>query len=822
MSPAKISKQQFANILLPFALDQVFTYSIPPDLNGKLTPGQRVIVQFGPRKSISGLIWEIHNEAPSYPVKAIQNLLDLDILITNKQKQLWEWMADYYLCSLGEIMKAALPAGLKLESHTRILPNPDFEAPEGLPEIEELAWLFLQKSPGTTIQDLAGILKRKNPLPIILSLQTRGAIVLEEKIKGGYKEKTTVILEIKSDLKNDEQIHSLLDQLAKAPKQLACLEAYLSVLSPQKWQVLQSTLQTIPGFSSSGLQGLVKKGILIKSNQPISRLFRQQKEIEPPKKLNEEQENCLSKLRQKDQRETVSLIHGITSSGKTEIYIHRIIDFLTDHKQVLYLLPEIALTEQIIERLRRVFGSQIGVYHSRYSDNERVEVYHQVKDPTSQIKIILGARSALFLPFINLGLVIVDEEHENSFKQYDPAPRYHARDAAIVLGRMHRAQVILGTATPALESYFNAQTGKYQLIELKQRYKSIPLPEIMLANLADGYRKKKMRGHFTPELLDAIDQALSNGEQVILFQNRRGFSIYLECDACGHVPKCRDCDVSLTLHKHRNRLVCHYCGFSIAVLSQCPSCDSTRLRTHGMGTEGLEDEISILFPNAKIARLDLDAARNRKAFSRILTDFDRGKTDILVGTQMISKGLDFKNVRVVGVVNADNLLHFPDFRSFERSFQLMTQVSGRAGRMDEQGLVIIQSFDPSHRILQQVLRNDFHAMYQTEMTERKAFAYPPFTRLISISLKHKDADLLARCAHHFAQALRKKWDYRILGPQAPAIQKIQKYHIRNILIKSGKGNEHKAIREDIRSIMVLFNQDKQFRQVIIQPNVDPF
>jgi len=816
---------QYTNVLLPIPIPQVFTYEIPEELVSRLKVGQRVIVQFGPRKVLSALVWEIHQQKPEHEAKTLLGLLDQDPVINPYQQKFWEWLADYYICSLGEVMKAAFPAGLKLESHTRILVNENFEAPEGLSEIEELAWLYLLKNPGVKIQDLGDVLKRKNPFPIVQSLNQRGAIRLEEKLIESYKPRIQSYLELAPEWRSDEALHQVLDQLIRAPKQKASLEAYISQINQEAdepvWIIEHSLLLKCDGVSSAALSSLVSKKILVKTHEHKSRLEGFNADVEDPKTLNKMQLQALKQLRDFDVIKPVTLIHGVTSSGKTEVYIHRIMDMIDLGKQVLYLLPEIALTEQIINRLRRVFGDTVGVFHSKYSDSERVEVWNDINLPDGRYKLILGARSSLFLPFSKLGLIIIDEEHETSYKQQDPAPRYHARDAAIVLGQIHQAQVVLGTATPALESYFNAQTGKYNLIELTERYSEIPLPEILIANAKEAYRKKKITGHFTPELLEAVDQALVNKEQIILFQNRRGYSPYLECGSCGHIPKCRDCDVSLTLHKYKNRLVCHYCGYSEKVSPKCPSCQNSSLRTRGLGTEGLEDEIGIIFPDAQIARLDLDAARSKKGYSRILEDFEAGKTDILIGTQMVSKGLDFPNVRVVGIINADNLLHFPDFRSFERSYQLMTQVSGRAGRKEEQGLVVIQTFDPNHRVILQVKNNDYLGLYNNEMTERRGFGYPPFTRLINLTFKHKDQDLVARCAHVFAQKLRKKWTTRILGPQAPAISRVQQNHLIVILIKSAKGQELKEIRSSIINLTNRIKQDKSFKSVIIQADVDP-
>lgn len=814
----------YAQVLLPIRLPQDFTYEIPVELRGKLHFGQRVLVQFGPRRIQSALVWSTHSIKPNHEVKTLIGILDNEPVINNFQKELWEWMADYYLCTKGEVMKAALPAGLKLESHTRIIVNDDFESKDQLPEIEELALLFLLKNQGCSISDLGTALKRKNPLPIIHQLVQKGAIFLEEKLVDSYKPKSETLIELDKKYKSEEDLHDLLDSLNRAPRQKECLEAYLNFIpdisDKDSRLIKKKKFLKKSSASLSGLNALIKKGVFFKTDENVSRLMSDDKQLQELKTLNTEQAEALEQLRNSS-KDSVNLLHGITSSGKTEVYIHLIKDALDQGKQVLYLLPEIALTEQIISRLRKVFGSDIGVFHSKYSDSERVELWQDVLSEQNKHKLILGARSALFLPFHNLDLVIVDEEHETSFKQQDPAPRYHGRDTAIVLANIHKARVILGTATPSLETFYNAKSGKYNLISLNTRHKKIPLPEIIVANSKEAYRKKKNTGHFTPELLEAIDEALVNKEQIILFQNRRGYSPYIECDTCGHVPKCRDCDVSLTLHKYRKKLVCHYCGYSINAQIQCPSCSNNSLRTKGLGTEGLEDEMEIIFPDARIARLDMDAARSRKGYLRILDNFEKGNTDILIGTQMISKGLDFSNVRVVGIINADNMLHFPDFRSFERSFQLMTQVSGRAGRSKERGFVVIQSFDPSHRIIQQVLQNDYLGMYSSELRERMEFAYPPFTRLIKLTLKHKDSEIASRCAFVFAKELRKKWTNKILGPQPPGVSRVQQYHLRQILIKSAKGKEHKLIREHIRQITFKLSQEKTFRSVIIQADVDP-
>ncbi len=819
-----MDKDKYVQVLLPIPIIQEFTYLISPEWIGKLQFGQRLLVQFGSRKFMSGLVWKTHNIKPDQEIKSISGVLDTEPIVTTQQRKLWEWLADYYLCTLGEVMKASLPAGFKLESNTRLLVNEDYVSDEPFSELEELAWLFLQKNPGISISELGELLKRKNPIPVIHQLNKKGAILLEEKLNQSYRAKTETFYKLSSDYNTEESIHELLDSLNRARKQKSLIEYFLHQSSENSTgldsPVSRKLLAGNNNQNSSILKALTDKGILVKQEVEISRISNPDLSVSSPKPLTEHQQNVYAAIFEAPQN-SVHIIHGVTSSGKTEIYIHLIKSHLNATQQVLYLLPEIALTDQIIRRLQAVFGDSVGVFHSKHSDSERIELWKDLLTDNPKFNLIIGARSALFLPFKNLGLIIIDEEHDSSFKQQDPAPRYNARDTAVVMAKIHQAKVVMGTATPSLETYFNAKKGKFQLHQLTERFGQIPLPEIIISNTKEAYRKKKIRGHLTPDLLDAVDQALVNKEQVILFQNRRGYSPYLECDTCGHIPKCRDCDVSLTLHKFRNKIVCHYCGYSEPAHSICPSCENNSMRTKGLGTEGLEDEIGIIFPEAKIARLDMDTSRSKKGYSKIIGDFEDGKTNILVGTQMVTKGLDFSKVRVVGIINADNLLHFPDFRSFERGFQLMTQVSGRAGRRDDQGMVVIQTFDPTHRIIRQVLRNDYQGFYTNEMQERLNFGYPPYTRLIRLTIKHKNQEIVARCAYYVGKELRSKWSSRILGPQAPGISRIQQYHIRQILVKSAKGQEHKSIRNHIRTIICEMKKDKTFRSVIIIPDVDP-
>ncbi len=815
---------KYADVILPLALSETYTYSIPQDIAAELIAGHRVMVQFGRKRIYSGIVWRIHNNTPANEVKPLLGILDKRPLINDSHQKFWEWLSEYYLCTLGEVMRAALPSGLKLESQTKIQFLENFDGEVELNDLEKTALSFIQNNPGTSMEDLGQTLKRKNPLPLIKSLIDKGIIGLEEYVNERYKPKTQTVLYLNPEYQGDEKLNVILEALKKAPVQEKSLLAFIdlqTIEDQDRQEIPIRELLKACGDSRSAINALVKKNILLKNTINISRIEHTNNQIQDAKPLSKDQEKAFKQILDAFAGKKVSLLHGVTSSGKTEIYIHLIKKEIEKGNQVLYLLPEIALTTQIINRLRIVFGEKVGVYHSRFSDAERVEVWNETANPKGKFSLILGARSAVFLPFHNLSLIIVDEEHEISYKQMDPAPRYQARDAAIVMGKIHDANVLLGSATPSLESYYNARSGKYELIELKKRFSDILLPEIKLVNTKEAYRKKKMKGHFTAELLTAIDDALVNNEQVILFQNRRGYSSYMQCDNCGDIPKCRDCDVSLTVHKNQKKLICHYCGYSENLAHQCSKCGSTAILARGLGTEKIEDEIQIIFPDAKVARLDLDAARSKTGYARIINDFENRKTDILIGTQMISKGLDFDHVKLVGIVNADNLLHFPDFRSFERSFQLITQVSGRAGRKHNRGLVIVQTSDPTHRILQQVINNDFLSLYQWEMSERQAFKYPPYSRLIQITFKHRDTDIVARAAHAFARELRKTWPMLILGPQTPPVSRVQTLYLKTIIIKSGKGKELNQIREKLKDMKQKMKADKTFKSVIVQADVDP-
>ena len=736
-----------------------FTYRIPGDLDGKISPGMRVRVPFGRQNLYSGIVINIHGKPPETgKVRDILAVLDEIPLINDAQLRLWLWISEYYMCEEGEVMKAALPS---------------------------------------------------------------------EKSITEYKPRLETFIEL-SVKYSEEELNKILDSLRKAPKQNDVLSAWISMTGystgSEIMPVSRALLLSEAHSTSAAIDTLVKKGILRSVQVPVSRIVGAGSSVEPVKELSEAQRKAYESIKSHFIEKEIVLLHGVTSSGKTELYIHLIEEQLKLGKQVLYMLPEIALTTQIITRLKKHFGESTGVYHSRFSDPEKVEIWKKVADtdPSTGYRLILGVRSSVFLPFSNLGLVLVDEEHDGSYKQQDPAPRYHARDSGIMLARIHAAKTLLGSASPSIETYNNAITGKYGLAELKERYGLIKLPEIILANTRDAYRRKLMVSHFTPELLNSIDQALGKEEQVILFQNRRGFSPYIECQDCGWIPTCIQCAVNLTFHKGINRLVCHYCGYTVNLPHNCGNCNSTGIATRGFGTEKIEDEIKIVFPTARVARMDQDTTRNKNSFDRIIKAFEDKQIDILIGTQMISKGLDFENLTIVGILNADNLLNFPDFRAHERSFQLMEQVSGRAGRRQKLGKVIIQTSDPSNRIIRLVLRHDFKNMFRLQAEERLAFNYPPFSRMIEISIRHKDRLQLNYFSDILGKDLRNLFGKRVLGPEAPVISRVQLWYIKTILLKIEKEKPQAKAKQLILEAIDRLEKEKGGSGLKISIDVDPY
>ena len=752
---------KYADILLPVPLEGFFTYAVPDRIQQRIAFGMRVLVNFGPKKTYVGIVVRQHDEEPKgYKTKEIIDIADDSPMMLDKQLKLWQWIAEYYLAPIGDNYKAAMPAGLKAED--------------------------------------------------------------------GYKPKTETYIRLAEKFRNVEAMHIAINMLNRAEKQLAALLGYLQL---SHWdeaeygrnieEITREELMNATHSTLSTINMLVKRGMLETYEKEVGRL-NDSKEPHPENinTLSPAQTEAYNGILFSMMKNNVTLLHGVTSSGKTEIYIHLIQHALDEKKQVLYLLPEIALTVQIMSRLKKVFGKRLGIYHSKYSDSERVEIW-QKQMSRAPYDVILGARSAVFLPFQNLGLVIIDEEHETSFKQQDPSPRYHARSAAIVLASMYGAKTLLGTATPSIETYHNAMTGKYGYVSLTERHKGIELPEIRIVDIKDLQHRKMMTGPFSPTLLAEVRKAIESGKQVILFQNRRGFAPMIECKQCGWVPHCQHCDVSLTLHRNTNQLTCHYCGYTYAIPTKCPNCEGTELRTRGYGTEKIEEDIRDIFPEAKVARMDLDTTKTRNAYERIITDFAAGRTNILIGTQMISKGLDFANVSVVGILNADSMLNFPDFRAYEHAFMMMAQVGGRAGRKGKRGLVIMQTKSPELPIVQQVVNNDYEAMYRSVTAERREFHYPPYYRLVNVYLKHKDDKVVSNAAATLAFKLRMWFGERVLGPDKPPVAKVKSMNIRKIMVKLENGIDIKKVRHYLRMAQTDIAKDKRFNSLVIYYDVDP-
>lgn len=820
--------KHYVDVLLPLPLANWYTYSLPESLEGQVQTGSRVIVPFGKKKFYTALVANVHYCPPEgYEIKDVTEVLDTRPVLLPQQFRLWKWMASYYLCTMGDVYKAALPSGMKLESETIVTANPDYEATTPLTPREQQVLDLLTQDPEQCITQLEKRLNvTRNILPVINNLLAKGAISVKEELKRNYKPKTEIRVKLSPDCQTEERLHQLFDELGRAPKRLALLMKYLELSGfftdkASLREVSKKELLTRADATPTIFNGLVEKGIFETYLYEVGRLDREQTRTVAINPLNPAQQAAYDAILSHFREKNVCLLHGVTSSGKTEIYIHLIRQAIENGQQVLYLLPEIALTTQITERLKRVFGGRIGIYHSKFPDAERVEIWQKQLRPEGHYDIILGVRSSVFLPFHNLGLIIVDEEHETTYKQQDPAPRYHARDTAIMLASIYGAKVLLGTATPSIDSYHNALAGKYGLVTLNERYKDIRLPEIRIVDIKELARKKMMNGPFSPELLAAVRQALERHEQVILFQNRRGFAPMIECKVCGWVPKCKNCDVSLTYHKGLNQLTCHYCGYTYAVPRSCPACGSVELVNRGFGTEKIEDNIREIFPDAKVARMDLDTTRSRSAYERIIADFEAGKTHILIGTQMVSKGLDFDHVSVVGILNADNMLNYPDFRAHERAFQLMAQVAGRAGRRDKRGLVILQTKSPDLPVIHQVVTNDYKQMYEDQTAERKLFHYPPFCRFIYVYLKHRKEDVVTQAADTLAAWLRTAFGDKVLGPDKPPVGRIQMLFIKKIVIKLDLNMSGTKVRDYLLSVQRQLIEDERFRSLVVYYDVDP-
>jgi primosomal protein N' (replication factor Y) len=821
----------YTDVILPIPVQQTFTYHVPNNLEDRVQLGCRVVVQFGNRKYYSAIVKRIHRDKPNYETKPIEVVLDETPIISQTCFPFWEWISSYYLCSEGEVMKAALPSGLKLESQTDISINSEWieDENEKLTPTESSVFEFISSQKKASIQQINSLTKRMNAYPVIKSLLQKGAVSVEETVTESYRPKTVAHIKLSAALCDAEALEKATEQLKRAQKQLDLLLLIIDELhffsSNRKPFIPKKELLQKSKSTEGVLKGLCEKGFIEIIAVETDRLSDKEKST-VANQLNYFQEQALREITTNFASKNVTLLHGVTASGKTEIYIRMIEEQLKAGKQVLYLLPEIALTSQIIDRLTTVFGNKAGVYHSKFNDAERVEIWNKVlvfeHEEHPKYQLILGARSALLLPFSNLGLIIIDEEHENSFKQFDPAPRYNARDAAIVLANLHQAKVLLGSATPSFESYFNAKAEKYGYVSLTHRHHEIELPEIIVADIRDAYKRKQMKSHFTPTLFQHIQMALENNEQILLFQNRRGFSPFIQCRNCGWIPKCQHCDVSLTYHKYHNNLQCHYCGFSQQLPSACPDCHSADVQTKGFGTEKIEDDLGIYFPNVKVGRLDLDATRLKMGYQQVLEKFASGKTQILVGTQMVTKGLDFENVSLVGILNADNLLNFPDFRSYERSYQLMAQVSGRAGRKNKKGKVIIQTSQPEHPIISLVQQNNYEGLFNTYINERKLFRYPPWFRLINITIKHKNSERAQAAAHQLSTELRKVFHSRILGPEFHLISRVQQYYQLIIRIKMERNLAPSEAKKEIVKSIDRVKQNSLNSAIIFSIDVDPY
>lgn len=820
--------KRFADVILPLPLPGCFTYALPASLADRVRVGCRVVVPFGRKKYYTAIVRNIHTVEPvAYEVKEVCELLDEEPLLLSGQLSFWNWLADYYLCTLGDVYKAALPSGLKLESETMVVLNPDFEAVEVLPERELCLMNLLSIEPEQCITKLEKSSGYKNLLPVVKNLLERGAVWVKEEMKRTYKPKLEARVRLTVRASHEWFLQELFDVLQrKAPKQLDVLMKYLELsrysAGQVQRQVSKSELLHRSSATPAVLNALVEKGIFEVYQQEVGRLLQNaasdvEQSVRP---LNEHQQRAFQEVLQVFRRKNVCLLHGVTGSGKTEIYIHLIQNAVKQGKQVLYLLPEIALTTQITDRLKRVFGNRLGVYHSKFPDAERVEIWKKQLG-SDGYDVILGVRSSVFLPFRRLGLIIVDEEHETTYKQQDPAPRYHARNAAIVLASLCGAKTLLGTATPAIETWDNTQNGKYGLVTLTHRFRDMQLPQIVPVDIKLLQHQKRMNGPFSPLLLQYVREALSRKEQVILFQNRRGFAPMIECNTCGWVPKCKNCDVSLTYHKGLNQLTCHYCGCTYPVPHICPACEGVDLRNRGFGTEKIEDEIQQIFPEAHVARMDLDTTRTRAAYERIIVDFEQGKTDVLIGTQMVSKGLDFDHVSVVGILNADTLLNYPDFRAYERAFQLMAQVAGRAGRKHKQGVVLLQTKSIDHPVIAQVLAHDYEGMVNGQLAERQLFHYPPYYRLIYVYLKHRNERLLELMAQNMADKLRAWFGTRILGPDKPPVARIQLLYIRKLVLKVEHTAPMNRVRECLLQVQKEMLAEDRFKSLQIYYDVDP-
>lgn len=811
----------FIEVIVPLSLPKTFTYRVSESEFDFIKIGMRIAVPFGKNKIYTALVVDLHKNEPTlYEAKEIHQILDSQPIVNSFQINHWFWIASYYMCTIGDVYKGALPSALLLESETIISRvEGTVVAMEELSDDEYLICDALQSQSSLKINEIISVLNKKTILPVIQKLISKNIISIQEEIQSSYKPKLTKYIRLADEFRIENNLVLLLDSL-KSDKRKNIILKYFQLEAQENKPIATKKIVESTNSSTAIVKALIDKKIFEEYYIQTDRVNFKENKTDAILILSEAQQAALKDIEEQLKDKEVCLLHGVTSSGKTEIYTRLIENYIKEGKQVLYLLPEIALTTQLVTRLTRHFGNKVAVFHSKYSNNERVEVWHNVLHNSETSQIVIGTRSSLFLPFSNLGLVLVDEEHEPTFKQQDPAPRYHARDAAIVLANAHKSKVVLGSATPSIETYYKTTIKKFGLVTLNERYGKVQMPVIELVDLKDCYFRKKMKGHFSITLIDEITEAFANNEQVILFQNRRGFSPLLECHTCGHVPQCQQCDVSLTYHKYKNQLRCHYCGYSMAKPTNCHACSSVDLQTKGFGTEQIELELAELFPLKNIKRMDQDTTRGKYSFEKIIDSFKNREIDILVGTQMLAKGLDFDNVSLVGIMNADNMLYYPDFRAYERSFQMMTQVAGRSGRSKKRGKVIIQTYNPINSVIQQVTKTDYIGMYLEQLQERKIYFYPPFYRLIKLSLKHRDFENLNKGSKWLYQVLQQNLNIPVLGPEEPAIGRIRNEFIRTIMIKIPDKTSLQTTKKTIQKILNSFDLVPQYRSIKVIVNVD--
>jgi primosomal protein N' (replication factor Y) len=814
----------FIDVILPLSLERNFTYAITKAEADFIKVGARVAVPFGKSKVYTGLVYNIHHIAPTaYEAKSIHSILDEFPVVNQFQFKLWDWMSSYYLCSMGEIMRAAMPNAFLLESETIISLNPSLEFEvNSLKDDEYLVFEALQHQSSLKVDEINAIIDRKNSFPVLKRLLDQKVIVLDQELSEKYKPKLIRCVRLHPNYQHENGLQELIETLKSASKQREIVLSYFNLATATK-QIKVADLKIKSKGTSTQIKTLIDKEIFEEYHYQTDRIQFQDSDNDASTELNSYQKTASDEIDGLFDTQNIVLLHGVTSSGKTEIYVKKIESILAAGKQALYLVPEIALTSQLVQRLQKYFGNQIAVYHSRYSQNERLEVWNHVLNQSENARVVIGARSSVFLPFSNLGLIIVDEEHEQSYKQFDPSPRYHARDTAIVLAALFKAKTLLGSATPSLESFHNAtKENKYGYVALNKRFNNVLMPEIELVDLTDKHKRKRMTGHFSDRLITEIKETLEAQSQVILFQNRRGYSPVVSCNTCGHTPECPNCDVSLTFHQYKNELRCHYCSHTMAMQQFCGACGGVEIDSKGFGTEQIQEEIELLFPDAKVARMDLDTTRGKYSYDRIISSFENKEVDILVGTQMVTKGLDFRHVKLVGVLNADQLINFPDFRAHERSFQLLQQVAGRAGRTDTRGQVIIQTYNPHHTILQQVSINDYESMFIEQLEDRRIYKYPPFCRLIKLTIKHKDYNKVNEGAEWLAVSLRHVFKENVLGPEFPVVSRIRNQYHKNILLKIPQNQSLIKTKSVLQKIKMSFSSTRDFRAVRLLINVDNY